>query len=178
MNLLPNKIKKENFKRRIEKIVVIAGMMILTTLVSLILVISLINFYISSETEEIKTEVESLESEYEEAGLGELEETALDYKFKIKSAKSFYREKKEIAPALKEALKIYSEGITLNAISLINKDDLRFEIDGKSKTRADLINMRDALGEDERIEEFELSHQGIIEREDIEFNINFKLKND
>ncbi len=90
INLLPPKEKKELFLKKVKRMIIIWGTVILVTLLCLILILFSIRIYIFGKAESQKIILEQTKKEYDVSDIKNLQEVVKKYNEDLLKLKNFY----------------------------------------------------------------------------------------
>lgn len=177
MNLLPPQEQRELFFGEKKRLIIILGIVISASLVSLILILFSINIFINGEVESQKFTLEQARKEYDASNSKNLKEIVQKYNKILTQIDNFYEKKIYLTDILEEISKIERpEGLYLTNISL-NRDKkdnkVVVAITGFSKTRENLLSFKDGMEKD--FENISFSSSSWTSPIDIDFNLTFEF---
>ena len=183
INLLPFKNKEELKKEKEFKLVFIAGIIILSSLVCFCLILVSIKILISSEIETQKIFYQQKEKEFKDSNLQILEDKILVSNKKITEIEDFYKKQISLINLLEEISgvipsEIYIHNLNLNFLIIDEKQKYLAQISllGFSPTRESLIDFKNKLEKEENIAEVNFPSGVWLKSTDIDFSVDFKIK--
>ena len=183
INLLPPEEKKKLLLERKRKIITIFWLLILFFIFCLILFLFSAKIYLRNELKSEKAVLETANKETEQSEIQNVRQRIKSANLNFKKLNSFYREKIYFSDILEEISKIVPQDIFLTEISInssvTEKKKLITEIflSGFSPTREILFNFKEKLQNDNYFKEIYFSPSNWVKSADINFFINFKLRN-
>ena len=184
INLLPPIEKEKLISQSNKKLTIVLGNMILISLVSLILVLFSLKFYILEQLVLQRGNLNSLEKGYQDKDYIEAKEKMQKYNGNIINMYNFYKNQVYISDDLVLVSNIERpKGLyfkTINIESSSNKD-VNVKITGFSNTRENLQSFKDKLDNFQdiqssmKIEEIYFPSYVWLKAKDIDFNLTFKI---
>ena len=175
INLLPIQSKKELKQEETLKIIIILGIVILAILVCFCLILFIIKIHISGEITAQKIFIEQKEEEFKMSETSDLEKEVLLFNQSLLELDSFY--KKQISPT-KILEKISQILPSESYLTGFNFTQQQVSLSGFSSTREILVAFKESLEKQEIFTEIYFPSSNWVKPSDIDFSLNFKLKND
>lgn len=171
INLLPT-LQKEELKMKEKAVFVLdIGISILASLISFLLLLCGIYFYLLGEFKDYQITFQTKLQSFNLEGEKELLEKN---KF-LSKILTFEKEKKEIFPILAKIFEILPEGIKLESLSISkDKNEFSVSLSGLAQDREKLILLRDIL--QQNFSEVSFPTTVWLKEKDIEFSVSFKTK--
>lgn len=177
INLLPPEEKKKLFYKKLEKLVIIWGEILLIFLVCLILVLFSIKTYIVGQVESKIIILDQIKEGYENSNTQNLQQTIKNYNEKLSQIKNFYENQTHFAESIEEIAKIKPPEIYFTILSLkMSGNGIIFSISGFSETRTSLVLFRENLESKPGIENINFSPLSWVKTADIDFQVTFDFK--
>ncbi len=192
INLLPPKEKKELFLKKVNRVVIIWGTVILASLLCLILALFSIKIYISGKVESQKIILEQSKKEYDISDIKNLQGVIKEHNEKILNLKNFYRKSIYLTEILEKISKIPFPGIYLTSLSLnkpseslkdsdnkeIQDNRIKVTISGFSNTRENLSLFKKNLEEEKSFKDVYFYPSSWIKPINIDFSLTLRVENE
>lgn len=184
INLLPSKEKEELIFESNKKLAIVLGNMALISLVSLILVLFSLKFYILQQLVSQKVILTSVEKEYEDADFLMAKENMQRYNSVIVKMDGFYKKQIYFSDNLRFISNIEKpEGVYFANIILENGKDnkVNVKVSGFSDTRENLQIFKNSLDGSQaiwplnKIENIYFPADVWLKSKDINFNLSFDI---
>ncbi len=180
INLLPPKEKRELFLKKVERVVIIWGSIILAVLLCLILILFSIRIYIWGKAESQKIILEQTKKEYDVSDIKNLQEVVKKYNEDLLKLKNFYGKSIYLSEILEKISKIPAPGIYLTNLSLNKPSDLQgnkveVTISGFSETRERLSLFKENLEEEKYFKDIYFYPSSWVKATDIDFYLTLKV---
>jgi len=184
INLLPSKEKEQLLSESNRKLTIVLGSIFLVSLVSLILVLFSLKFYILEQLVLQKGNLSSIEKGYQDKDYIEAKENMQKYNGNIVKIYNFYKNQVYISDNLVLISKIERpKGLYFKTINIesSNNKDVNVKITGFSNTRENLQSFKDNLDNFQdsqlsmKIEDIYFPSYVWLKANDIEFNLTFKI---
>ncbi|GEM_PF-3802278 len=176
VNLLPKKEKERINKRRIKKLVIILSGIFSTVLVVFILVLFLVNFYITGKLRGVEKELQEVERVYQSDQLSKIEEDMKKYSEKIENIGNFYDRRVDLVEIVEYFLTLTPEGLNYDNFSLQDeKEGVVVNLSGVSENRLLLTSFSNNLEQEKRVDHLSFSSVDWSEESDLYFELTFKL---
>ncbi len=178
INLLPTKEKETLAKTNRWKLSVILSGIVAVGCLVFLLILVFINFFITFEIESRKGDIEKISHQIERDNLDKFEEKIEKYNRRFQEIESFYNARNSFKESLEKVVN-YTGDLDLDRISIEDgPDSLRVSVSGFSRHRDNLIEFRNILNNDEKINRVNFSSESWIRDENIRFSVNFEMKNE
>jgi len=178
INLLPPKEKQELLFQNTQKLVVVLGSVVLISLVSLILVLASVKFYILSEINYQKLILNSTEKKYQTPDFLSSKDLIKKYNEALAKASSFYKKEVRASGAVHALAGIpRPSGVYLTNINIEkNKETnkLKASISGFADTRENLMLFKEGVEENNRIKNVDFPPNNWIKPRDLTFYFTFE----
>jgi len=189
INLLPPREQKELFFKKVNRVVIIWGSVILATLLCLVLTLFSIKIYVWGKVESQKIILEQSKREYNVSDIKNLQEVVKKHNENLLNLKNFYKKSIYLSEILEKISKIPFPGIYLTSLSL-NKpsgslkesndkepQDNRIEvtISGFSNTRENLSLFKKNLEEEKSFRNVYFYPSSWIKPIDIDFSLILRV---
>lgn len=175
INLLPIQQKEELILEEKFKLVLILGIIILVSIISLVLILFSIKISILGALEIQKIYLEQKEKELKIAKIQELEEKIKDLNFTLSNLNSFYQSQIDLTEILEKISKILPENTYLTSLNF-NSSLSQFSLSGFSPDRETLLQFKGNLEREEKFEQIYFPPTVWVTPTDINFSVTFKLK--
>ena len=178
INLLPPKEKQELSLRANKNLTIVIGSVILISLLSLVLVLFSVKFYILSELTQHEYILYETEKAYQTPEFLALKEAIEKSNKNISTVQNFYKNQLSFANALKNISSILlPEGLYLTSIHtepMQTAKSVKVTIAGVSNNRDSLINFQEALETNTKIKNLYLPAENWIKPANFNFFITFE----
>jgi len=179
INLLPIEEKERLALDRIKKLVVILGFAILAAVISLILVLLSVKFYILGEAVSQKFILEQAKNRYQTPDFLVYNSLLQGYNKDIVQIESFNKNKVQFSSAIRNILEAKRPaGVSFLDISLAkakNFGKIEAKLFGASDTRDNLLLFKKSLEESASIQSPNFSPESWISPKDINFYLTFEV---
>ncbi len=176
INLLPPKEKKNILDRKIEKLIIIMGGMILFSLTFFISLLFSINFYVETALESEMISLEQLEKDYLQSDAYQLQELIVGYNNKFAQARTSYGTRTVFTDSIERVTSLKPEGVAFKNLSMRKSEaGIIFSVSGFSRTRANLISFRDDLERSESISNINFSPLSWVRPNNVDFQLAFEF---
>jgi len=180
INLLPPKEKKKLLARKIEKLIVIWGTIILVFLGSLGLVFGLVKSYIYRQVETEKSYLKQVQERHESSDIPQFKKIVEDYNEKFTELDKFYNNQVYFIDVLEKVLEFKSSVMYFDNISIRKKETdagnrVTVIISGFSEEREKLTQFKEKLQQDKRFKEIQFSPLSWARPTDVDFHVTFKV---
>jgi len=183
INLLPPKEKEQLMFESNKKLTIVIGNMVLISLISLILVLFSLKFYMLEELAYQKGNLSSIEKDYQSKDFILAKEDMQKYNGIIIKMYNFYNNQNKMSDALTIVSKIERpKGLYFKSINVESLDkDINVKIIGFSDTRENLQSFKNNLEEvqsgqtSNKIENVYFPPYVWLKARDIDFNLTFKI---
>lgn len=190
INLLPPEEKKKLFLKKIKRLLVIWGTIILAILFCLILVLISIDIYIRGGSNSQKIILEQVKKGYDSSDTKSLQNIIKGYNESLLGLKNFYGKNIYLSKILEKVSEIPRPGIYFTNLSLIKpsespkKDEdevsqdnrIELTISGFSKTRENLSLFKKELENEEGFQDVYFYPASWIKPTDVDFHLTLKVK--
>lgn len=173
-NLLPLKEKKELLTRKTQKIIIIFIFLFSLFLLSLILSLLAIKFYVASENFLQKTLFETAKQELESPKNQALREEIVSLNQDVSQILSFYQERINLTNVLEKITKAMPPNISLRSFSYEERT-LLIKLTGFAPTREELALFRENLKKREEFSNISFPPQNWVKATDINFFVSLEL---
>lgn len=178
INLLPPQEKEKLLMEVNKRITIILGIIVLIPLVSLVMVLLSIKFYILGEINSNKLVLQQAQAQYQTSSFLEFKGIIQKSNTTLVNLRSFY--KKEVY--VSQILKIISgisrpEDLYVTTLLLDRTENQKIKatISGFSKSRDDLITFQKNIQQDKRIENIYFSPESWVEAQNVKFYLTFEI---
>lgn len=175
INILPQKEKEIIKNEERKKIFFIFGILIFVFLICLIFILTSIEIYISGRTEAERIILEQEKEEFESSEIKDFSEKIKLANQTFSNLDYFYKNQIRATDIFNEVSKTIPEGINLNSFSY-QRVTLQISLLGFSKTGEALLQFKKNLEQKEKFEDIYFPPSTWINSQDINFNLNFKIK--
>jgi len=174
INLLPPEEKKELIWEEKKKLSLILGILILVFLISLILVLSSIKIYISSQVEVQKFILSQEEKKFKESEAKTFQEKLEFLNQELTNLNSFYQNQIDLIEIFEKVSNYIPSGVYLNSFSF-TADTSQISLTGFSPTREILLEFKKNLETEKKFKEVYFPPTSWLEPTNINFAVNFKI---
>ena len=187
INLLPPKQKEQLRLEGNKKLTIVLGNMVLVSLVSLVLVLFSLKFYILGQLVLQGSTLHDVEREYQDSQIASVKEDMLKYNGIIVKMNNFYNSQVYLSDSLRAVSEIEKpKGLYFKSIRLESKekDDINVTITGFSDTRENLQILKDNIEKVQsnqsihKIENIYFPPEVWLKSKDIHFNFTFQIVKD
>jgi hypothetical protein len=177
INLLPQ--SEKNILKIIEKekIILILEIILFCFFLCLILILFSIKIQVAGKVEAEKIILNQEKKEFENLGNKNASEDIILINKKISELKSFYEKQFSMMGVLERVSKTLPDEVYLNNFSYTNNDS-RVTLSGFSKNQEGLLEFKKNLEQDKNFQDIFFPLSSWIKKENIDFSLNFKLKNE
>lgn len=175
INLLPIQQKEELLQEEKFKLVLILGIVILVSIISLILILFSIKTSIASEVEIQKIYLDQREKELKSAQIQELEGKIKDLNLALSNLTSFYQSEIDLTEILEKISKTLPKDTYLTSLNF-NLSTRQFSLSGFCPNRETLLEFKGNLERQEIFSQINFPPTNWVTPTDINFNVTFKLK--
>lgn len=179
INLLPLEEKQKLLAEKKEKLTKIWGIIILVFLVSLILILLSIKFYILTATDLQKYILAQTEKKYQTDDFTNLNNTIGKYNKILSQLDSFYKKEVYFSHALDLITGVQSpKDLYLNNFSIIRdaKGKIQVSLSGASESRDDLLVFKKNIEQSSEISNLYFSPESWINQKNVVFSLTFEFK--
>ncbi|MCK4781782.1 PilN domain-containing protein [Candidatus Parcubacteria bacterium] len=185
INLLPPEIKQEFSKKRIKKMIMIFGILILMFLICLILILVSIKLYTQGQMDYQKILYEAKERQFKDSRAQEIQKEITGYNEGILKLEFFYQKQADIIKIIEKIAQILPSGAYLNSFSYKkddNKDNEKesygwqISISGYAPTRESLSEFRNNFKQENDFKDIVFPSSNWVKSIDINFSLSFKIK--
>ncbi|MFH1462367.1 MAG: hypothetical protein ABIG08_01540 [bacterium] len=180
INLLPPKNKEEILEEENWKLVLILAVVFFISLFCFALILFSIKSFISGEAEAQKISLEQTEKEFQGSQIQSLNGKIVSANQALSQLDSFYQTQRDSSAILERISKTISPGLYLNTLSLNfqakDEQGLGCSLSGFSPTREILLRFKENLEKEEGFEGVNFPPTSWLEKTDINFSVNFKIK--
>jgi len=177
INLLPRKEKRSIQTEERKKIILILEILGFLFLLCLILVLLSIEIYIEGQAKAENIIIEQEKREFQASEIKDLPNKIKTANKNFTDLNLFYQNQVNTMEILQELSETLPEGVYLTTF-FYRKDTSEIILSGFSKTRETLYELKVNLEKKGRFENIYFPPSAWIESVDINFNLNFKLKNE
>lgn len=178
INLLPPQEKKELSRSRSKKLVIVLSNVALIGLLSLALILFSLKFYILSEVDISKLNLENTQKRYQTPTLLTLKQVVSQSNATLVKVDDFYQNETHFGDVLKIVFGIERpEGISLTDINITRESGkIKVIASGKADTRDHLLVFRDSAQKNQNTENVNFPPEDLVEPADINFTMAFDVK--
>lgn len=180
INLLPSQYKKELLEERNYRLVLILGILVLLSFVSLALILFSIKIYISGQVEYQKIILSEAEREFKQSETQNLQEKIALTNLTFSKLNSFYQENLYFTKTLERISKTLPSGTYLTNLSFtpLAREEFQVQISlsGFSPSREILFEFKKNLETEKDFQEIYFPPTNWIRPTDINFSLTFKIK--
>ena len=174
INLLPPSYQREISQEENRKLILILGMLFLIFLISVVLILFSVKFYIQGQLESVKVLVDLEEKTLQTSEIQSLRDGINLANKNLSKLNSFYKKQVDSIGVLEKIFKTLPPEIHLTAFSW-QKNTGQVTISGFSPNRETLFNFQKKLEENKEFTEIKFPPQNWIKSADIDFYVTFKL---
>ncbi len=173
INLLPLKEKTELLREETKKLIVIIGVVILISLISLILILFSVKSYIWGQAEAAKIILAGAQKEFKSSEFQDLQEKITLTNLSFSKLKSFYQQQSYFIETLERISNILPKTIYLYNLSLTKA---QVSLSGFAPNRETLFEFKRTLEAQPCFQEVYFPPSSWIKPENIDFFVSFKIE--
>lgn len=178
INLLPPQEKKELSRARSKKLVIVLSNVAFIGLLSLALILFSLKFYILSEVDISKLNLENTQKRYQTPTLLTLKQVVGQSNATLVKVDDFYQNETAFGDVLRIVFGIERpEGISFTDISVTRESgNIMVTASGKADMRDHLLVFRDNVQNNQNIENTNFPTEDLVKPVDIDFTMTFDVK--
>lgn len=175
INLLPPQYKEELRQERNFRMILILTVTFLFFLISLILILFSVKFYIQSQADALEILISAEEKTIKKADATELNSKITEANKKIKNLLLFYEKQPNLVSLIEKIFQALPQGVNLTSLSW-QKESGQVVLSGFSPSREILFELKSNLEATEEFTEVFFPPQNWIKPNNIDFQATFKVK--
>lgn len=178
INLLPPKEKQNLAAEEQKKTILILGLVTMIFAISLILILSFVDFTVAAQLKSQNVLLQNTENEFERSGIQDTKNLISQANKNLANLDSFYTKKPSMTNFLEEVSALLPSGIYLNNISVspLGSDENTFQVvlSGHADSRDDVTQLNDNLGKSDKFSNPVFPPDTWINKQNFDFSVTFK----